>query len=76
MEKISLEAGRNAGLMNFGALDARGSKWKNRNVPVHIRKYLWVPFYITHIRGLNLIYIINPPEEPDLKVHFKEYELL
>ena len=57
----------------FGALDARGKKWRNRNVPVYVRENLWIPYYITEIQGVERLFIIRPPDPHNPKVHFREY---
>lgn len=54
----------------FGRLDARGQKWKNRNVPIYIREQLWVPYYLTVQGGEQQLYTIRPPDEIHPKVYF------
>jgi len=57
----------------FEALDARGKKWKNRNVPVYVRENLWIPYYITERDGVERLFTIRPPDPHNEKVHFREY---
>jgi len=54
----------------FTALDRRGTKWKNRNVPIFIRTQLWRPYYLTEQNGESELYIIRPPDAQHEKVHF------
>ena len=56
----------------FAALDARGKKWKERNVPLYVRENLWIPFYITVTDGVERVFIIRPPDPQNPKVHFME----
>lgn len=67
-----------AGIMlarsEFAQLDKRGTKWKNRNVPVYIREQLWRPYYLTEQSGEQELYIIRSPDEHDEKVHFIRWE--
>ena len=59
----------------FAQLDRRGTKWKNRNVPIHIRQQLWRPYYLTEsVDGEMELYIIQPPGEQDDKTHFVRWE--
>ena len=58
----------------FAQLDQRGSKWKNRNVPIYIREQLWRPYYFTEQNGKLELYIIRPPDEHNEKVHFTRWE--
>jgi len=57
----------------FETLNARGKKWRNRNVPVYVRENLWIPYYITEIQGVERLFIIRPPDPHNPKVHFREY---
>ncbi|WP_254562145.1 hypothetical protein [Dyadobacter diqingensis] len=57
----------------FEALDARGKKWKARNVPVYLREHLWIPYYTTETAGVKRLFVIRPPDPQNPKVHFKEY---
>ncbi|GAB2798728.1 hypothetical protein GCM10027275_50430 [Rhabdobacter roseus] len=56
----------------FSRLDARGERWKRRNVPIFIRERLWVPYYITEENGERKLYVIHPPDRRDPRVHFLE----
>jgi predicted ATP-dependent Lon-type protease len=57
----------------FTALNARGKKWKARNVPAYVREYLWIPYYITEKDGVVKLFVIRPPDPHNPKVHFREY---
>jgi hypothetical protein len=57
----------------FAALDVKGKKWKNRNVPAYVRENLWIPYYITEIGGVLRLFVIRPPDPQNPKVHFMEY---
>ncbi|MGM9509540.1 hypothetical protein ACS5NO_17525 [Larkinella sp. GY13] len=57
----------------FAQLDCRGTKWKTRNVPVHIRKHLWVSHYLTEKSDEQLLYVIRPPDKLNPKVHFARW---
>ena len=56
----------------FAALDARGKKWKERNVPLYVRESLWIPYYITEYSGVKKVFVIRPPDPKNPKVHFME----
>jgi len=56
----------------FNALDARGKKWKQRNVPVYVRESLWIPYYITKSNGIERLFVIRSPDARNPKVHFME----
>ena len=56
----------------FTALDDRGKKWKDRNIPVYVRESLWIPYYITETGGVKRLFVIRPPDPQNPKVHFME----
>ena len=57
----------------FEVLDARGKKWRKRNVPVYVRENLWIPYYTTTTGGVTRLFVIRPPDPTNPKVHFREY---
>lgn len=68
---IQFELGKELGRKHFNHIITKSHRWKNRNIPVSIREYLMVPYYITENNsGISELYIIQQPVGKDDKVHF------
>lgn len=67
MEKTTLSNGKAIAQACFTEIESKGKKFKQRNVPIYIRKHLWFPWYIAG----EYIHIIQLPDHVNDKVHFK-----
>lgn len=77
MEKKELEAALEMAASNFLAIKKKGRKYKQRRVPIYIRRNLWTPYYLTvGEHEERYISIITPPENDTGKVCFRTFEIL
>ena len=60
----------------FEAINKRGGKWRNRTVPIFIRKNLFIPWYvIPDGKGNYRLFVIRKPTVLNPKVHFIEFKI-
>ncbi len=67
------EEGIVAGRAAFAAVNARGSKFKSRRIPVFIRENLMTPYYITCNENQEFLWVMVCPNDAFGKVGFKQY---
>lgn len=61
------------GRRHFAKIASKGDRWKCRNVPKYIRKFLLVPFFFTENDDCEELHIIQYPLDAGEKVHFTTY---
>lgn len=77
METVTLSNGKAIAQAHFDTIVAKGKKFKDRNIPIYIRKHLWTPYYLIFGQyGEQYIYIIQLPNDVDTKVHFKAHLII
>jgi len=77
MEKTTLSNGIAIAQAHYDTIVSRGKKFMDRQVPVYIRRNLWIPCYMTFGgHGEKYLHIIQLPNEYDPKVHFQAYLLI
>ena len=58
----------------FEVIDGRGNKWKNRTIPIDIRRNFMVPWYvIPGDSGNYRLFVVKLPTRLEPKVHFVEF---
>ncbi len=73
MQNIQFKTGKMLGRKHFAKIASKGDRWKRRNVPNYIRKFLLVPYYTTEGDDCEELHIIQYPLGAGEKVHFTTY---
>ena len=73
MSKEQFNQGIGLGREHHAHILKRGSKWKNRHIPIFIRENLMVPYYITQNGAYLELWIISYPIGVNDKVSFVRF---
>ncbi|MBB5283391.1 hypothetical protein HNQ92_001517 [Rhabdobacter roseus] len=68
-----MEAGKQAGEAAFTRIMTHQTRWKNRRIPIYIRRNLMVPWYLVpDEKGELRLFVIQYPNHKTTKVSFIE----
>jgi hypothetical protein len=70
METNTINKGKALGRKHLDQIVSKSERWKARNIPVYVRQYLMVPYFLTEVSGLSELHVIQAPLLPGERVHF------
>lgn len=71
--KNQFQIGIALGHAHYAKILKKGSRWKSKNIPIYIREYLLIPYYITTIGDVEVLYVIQHPLNVGEKVSFLKF---